>query len=215
MVTLHANDARDHLARRIAELHAGLRPRDAVALARRTGARLEAGCLTLPVWGTAVSCTPPDFTPRAAGGAAVDLMTQALLAYYFTQSDGTLLTGSWIAFTELPDGQFYTAAFQGYTGQQLARAFGNDLQAFAAAAVAAGGHSRPFADRAFVFDVLPRVRVLAAAWQGDDDFPPSYRVLFDANTPRHLPTDACAIVGSTLARRLTAAHPGNAGGMPA
>lgn len=198
------------LGRRATELLASLHGTDALALARRIGAAYADGALRLRVWQTAVSLTPPHYACQPPQ----DTLTRALLAYYVTQSDGTPPAREWIAFTALPDGQFYTAAFQGYTGRALALTFGNDLAAFAAAAAAAGGQRRPFADCAFAFDVLPHVRVLVAAWQGDDDFPPSYRILFDAHTPHHLPTDACAIVGSTLTRRLIAAA-GSAGVPPA
>ena len=65
-----------------------------------------------------------------------------------------------------------------------------------------GGRQETLGDAAFAFQALPRVRLLAVGWQGDEDFPPSYRVLFDGNSHHHLSTDACAILGSTLTRRL-------------
>jgi hypothetical protein len=55
---------------------------------------------------------------------------------------------------------------------------------------------------AFAYQVLPHVRLLAACWLGDEEFPPSYRVLFDAAAGHHLTTDAYAILGSMLTRRL-------------
>ena len=57
-------------------------------------------------------------------------------------------------------------------------------------------------DRAFFFRVLPKVSLLAVCWLGDEDFPSSYNILFDAAVSHHLSTDACAIVGGTLTRRL-------------
>jgi hypothetical protein len=41
-------------------------------------------------------------------------------------------------------------------------------------------------------------------WEGDEDFPSTYQILFDAAVSHHLPTDACAILGSILTHRLTA-----------
>lgn len=82
---------------------------------------------------------------------------------------------------------------------------GNDLDAFARAARALGGAPLALGDAAYAFAVLPQVSVAVVVWQGDDEFPASYRVLFDAAASHQLPTDACAIVGSTLTRRLVAA----------
>ena len=123
-----------------------------------------------------------------------------MLAYYLHGSDGTLPAGRWIAFSELPDGAFYASAHQGYTGQVLQRHFGADYARFRAAAEAAGGAAVKFAVVAFAFQALPRVQLLAACWRGDEDFPPSYRILFDAHIAHHLPTEGCAILGSMLTR---------------
>lgn len=191
------------LARRVATLQAELADRDPAALAANTGAEYGNGRFHLNVWGTAVALTFPDFSAVFLDeGKPVDPLTDAILAYYFHTADGTPPAGEWIAFTDLPDGRFYTSAFQGYTGRELGRVFGNDLAAFAATAVACGGRAYEFADRAFLFSALPLVPVLMAGWAGDEDFSPSYRILFDAHTGYHLPTDACAILGSVLTKRL-------------
>lgn len=202
MITLHTKDPQAHLARRVVDLHAALRTQDVAQLAQKAGAVMENGRFHLHLWGQPIAITPPNFMACNAAGQELDTFSQALLAYYLHTTDGAPLAGAWIAFTELPDAQFYTAAFQGYTGNELAKVFGNEVERLAETAVALGGQPVPFADRAFALRVLPNVAVMVACWQGDEDFPPSYRILFDANTRHHLPTDACAIIGSTLTRRL-------------
>ena len=60
----------------------------------------------------------PNFVASdAETDESLDVMSQAMLLYYFHDSDGTTQANSWIAFSELPDGYFYAQAFQGYTGQ--------------------------------------------------------------------------------------------------
>jgi hypothetical protein len=131
---------------------------------------------------------------------------QALLLYYLSTADGTPLTGEWIAFSELPDGRFYNQAFQGYTGRQLAGTFQEDCAAFEIAAQALGGHRQPLGDAAFAFQALPRAPLLAVYWQGDEDFPSSCQLLFDLAASHYLPTEAYAILGSTLTRKLIKAR---------
>ena len=99
----------------------------------------------------------------------------------------------------------------------MGRAFGPDLAGFGRAAERLGGSRQPLTGEAgdpgsagegptaYAFRALPRVPLLAAAWPGDEDFPPSYRILFDASASHQLPSDVCAILGGTLARRLVAA----------
>ena len=208
MVTLHMKDARNYLAERVTELRLELRDRDTAVLSANTGATFEGlgpnqGQFCLPVWGHEAIVTWPGFVGQdAETSQPMPAMMQAMLAYYFHTANGVPLAGQWIAFSELPDGQFYTAAFQSYTGNELAKVFGNDVAAFQGAAVALDGRFEPMGDAAFAFSVLPRVSILVVCWQGDEDFPPSYRALFDANVRYQLPTDACAILGSTLTQRL-------------
>lgn len=57
-------------------------------------------------------------------------------------------------------------------------------------------------DAAYLFQVLPLVSLLAVTWLGDEEMPPAYQILFDANVSHHLPTDVCAILGSMLTERL-------------
>jgi hypothetical protein len=200
----------DALAQRVEALWEEVRERDTAVLAQNTGATYTEtgpgqGEFRVPLWGRDVVLTWPDFMARnEAGSQPLSTFSQAVLAYYFHLSDGSPLTGKWIAFTELPDGQFYTQAFQGYTGQELVKTFGNDIDAFVRAAERLGGRREELGDAAFAFRVLPKVELLAVGWQGDEDFPPSYRILFDTAVSHHLSTDACAILGNMLTRRLTA-----------
>ena len=197
-----------HLERRAEELRQALRGADPVVLARRAGASYhpaktgEGGKFRLALWGAELALSFPDFNPQER---VLSPSTLALLLYYFTRADGTPLAGRWISFSELPDGRFYDQAFQGYSGGLLGRVFGDDLGAFGRAASRLGGASPSgpsLGQVAFVFQALPRVPLFAAAWQGDEDFPTSYQVLFDASASHYLPTDACAILGGTLARKL-------------
>lgn len=205
-----------HLARRTAELYDALRDVDPQILAQRTGATYvpvspRQGSLHLNYWDRQLSLTYPEFAARDdRTGALLGPLDEAMLAYYFALSDGTPESGNWISFSELPDGRFYTQAFQSYSGGELAKIFGNDDHGFAAAATIAGGQEvdldQALGDRAFVFRALPYISLLVVCWLGDEDFPPSYRILFDDAAPHHLSTDACAILGSALTRQLQRAY---------
>jgi hypothetical protein len=207
------SDATESLLARVAEIWTGLVGADPERLAADTRssyspASASSGEFGIPVWGRDARVTFPEFaTTWADDGHSVDPFTAALLAYHFQTSDGTPETGHRIAFQDLQDGTFYARAFQSYTGRELEKGFGNDTDAFATAATALGGLPEAHGDRGFSFRVLPLVSVAIACWRGDEDFGPSYRVLFDAAVGRHLPTDVCAIVGGNLTRRLLAARP--------
>lgn len=204
------------LAQRTAELHDDLRQVDPQLLARRTGATFipagnGQGSFHLRYWDRPLVLTYPEFVSRdECTGERLNPFDEAMLAYYFALSDGTPESGARISFSDLPDGRFYTQAFQGYTGDELAKVMGNDETGFAAAAGALHGQELAagdtLGDRAFAFRALPYVSLLVVCWLGDEDFPPSYRLLFDSAVEHHLSTDACAILGSGLTRRLIRAY---------
>jgi len=207
------------LARHVKELRKEMLGADPVLLASRTASRYEAvdsieGAFILPVWGQSVKLSFPDFIALdQESGNELPIVTQALLAYYFHTADGAPIAGRWISFSELPDGRFYSQAFQGYTGQVIARTFKDDIEDLSLAAGTLPRADEPslapgIGGRNFSFQALPRIPLLLVYWQGDEDFPSSYQLLFDAAITHYLPTDVCAILGSTLTHKLTARRNG-------
>lgn len=209
------SDPERGLPARITELQQQIAQLDPALLAARAGAAYHLpqstrgadppspGELSLPLWGRDVRLPFPVGKPYWSDtGQPLGLLDQGLLAYYLSITDGTAPAGRWISFTELPDGRFYTRAFQGYTGQVLLRSFSDEIERFRQAALACQGKPDDLGDAAYAFKALPHVPILAVLWLGDEDFPSRYQILFDANIPHHLTTDGCAILGSALTRRL-------------
>lgn len=208
----HPPDPAARLASRMAELRQHLQTADPAALAEHTGSAFAGGKFHLHLWGKPVCLALPEFTAMdAATRQPLRPDHEMLLLYYFSTADGTTETGQWISFADLPDGRFYHQAFQGYTGHELVKAFGADRDSFARAAASLDGRLYPLGDAAFLFHALPRVALLVVFWAGEDsedtvDFPPSFQLLFDSSASHYLPTDAYAILGSSLTRRLLAAR---------
>jgi len=206
------NDPAARLAPHMDELRLRLKSIDPAVLAECTGSELDGNEFHLYLWGKPVCLALPTYTALdAATRQPLRPDQEMLLLYYFNTADGTVETRQWVSFADLPGGRFYNQAFQGYTGHELAKVFGPDQGAFECAADSLDGHLYPLGDAAFLFHALPRVALLIIFWQGEDsedavDFPPAFQILFDSSTSHYLPTDACAILGSSLTRRLIAAR---------
>ena len=128
----------------------------------------------------------------------------ALVVYHLSQSDGTLPTGTWVSFAELPDGSFYATAFRGYAGAQIARHFATQPSALTEAAARVDGVPLiGLADRAWRIPALPRVPLALLWWDADDEFDARAELLFDASASHHLTAEGCAILGSWLTSLLT------------
>ncbi len=194
------------LQRRGDELRSQLAHADAHDLAWKTGSVFKAdhqekGIFSLLVWNKETLLTYPGFIAKDRDtGKVVSPLIETLLLYYYSTASGAPIQGEWVSFADLPDGRFYNQAFQGYTGSELGRFFQSDAARLKQAVTSSGGVLVPDApgDLAYRFMALPRVPLLLVYWQGDEDFPSSYQVLFDAAADRYLPTDACAILGSYL-----------------
>jgi len=200
------------LSVRLQELRQQIRRKDPETLARLSGASWkwignDHAELLFPFFEKELRLAYPDgLITDVHSGQGLPAYQQAMILYYFHTSDGTPLQGKWISFSELPEGRFYQQAFQGYSGNVLSNLFQDDLTGFEKAAQIVGGERMPFGQLAFRFLALPRVPLLVAYWQGDEDFPPSCQVLFDESVSHYLPTDVCAILGKTLTQKLTKAY---------
>jgi hypothetical protein len=184
---------------RVADLRGRLGLLPPTLLAERTGADYADGKFRLALLSAPITLTYPDFRTT---DDALPVFKQALLLYYFAHSDGTPPAGEWVSFADLPDGRVYSSAFQGYTGDLLAKTFLLDLDAFRSACQKADGVPVPFGDAAFRFRALPRVDLLLVYHLGDEDFPSTCKLLFDAHAGHFLPAEACAVLGSSLAQKV-------------
>jgi hypothetical protein len=125
-----------------------------------------------------------------------------IILHYLIQADGVQPSDQWIAFRELPDGLGYDPAFQGRSGQRLARQYGNDADAFVAAAEALGGERLTFGDVSYMFHILPRMRMAVILHLADEEFGAAANLLFDASAGHYLPTEDLAVLGGLLASKL-------------
>jgi len=190
----------DNLAPQVARLRASLARRDPRDLAERSGAAFDAKrqTLQLDLWSKPYTLTFSEFIARDSAGVEASLNRQALLLMYFDKADGTPLAHTWLAYRELPGGMFYADAFHGYAEMRLAQAFDGDVEKFKEAARRLKGSRLTFGDASFEFVALPRILVGAVYWLGDEDFPSSATILFDAAAGHYLPTDAVGALGSQL-----------------
>lgn len=149
-----------------------------------------------------IRLTFPALAAVGQKGNELPVPVQAILLYYFQTSDGSPLTGKRVSFGNLPGGRIYERAFQGYSGDKLCGLLGNDLDRFKAVCAAAGGQEENGGDACFRFSALPRLPIYAGYWLGEDEFPSSCKILFDACACSHLPIDVCAILGKMLVSRI-------------
>jgi hypothetical protein len=192
---------------RVSELRSALRSRSPELVAAQSGISYHAdgpdcGKLHIPFWGDIVTLSFPELTGLGKRNEPLPDFQLALLLYHLVTADGAPLTGKWVSFAELPGGRIYNTAFQGYSGDEIVKRFGIDLDGFKSVCLEAGGQPVEIGNASFRFQALPRLPLLATYWLGDEDFPSSCKILFDGSACHYLPVDVCAILGSALTRKL-------------
>lgn len=195
-------------AARLDELRLTLRFQDPGLIAERSGVPYlmlgpGRGELHIPFWEDVCILSFPELIGYNTHDDQLPDFQQALLLYYLNTADGAPITNKWVSFADLPDGRMYNAAFQGYSGDEIAKMFGFDLGAFKSACLKVGGRPVDIGNASFTFQALPRLPLMITYWLGDEDFPSSCKILFDESAGHYLPIDACAILGSMLVRKLS------------
>jgi hypothetical protein len=201
----------DRLAPLVADARAQLQDIDPARLVRRSGCTLcPDGTLHMTFLWRDYALRPTDLSiSRADTRQEPTEFVQAMILTYLVTADGTTPSGRWIAYRDLPDGMFYAQAFRGYAENRLARELGEDgLDAFRQAGLRLGGTPIEIGDAGYAFQLLPRVRLAAVYWLGDEDFASRASILFEDTASHYMSTDGLAVLGSHLVNAiLSPVHP--------
>jgi len=143
---------------------------------------------------------------RAVDGGKPDFTVRIVLAYYILHGGQGEPAGRWAAYRDFKDGAFFHGAFSGMVENNIAEHFSGRMSELEEAAAALGG--RPLeaglgGDFCCRFPALPRVPLALVFYDGDEDFPASARILFDAGAPQFLDMECLAVLGLILSDQLT------------
>lgn len=136
--------------------------------------------------------------PAPEAGSLPHLAAGILILHYLTLARGTPLTGEWMAFRELPGGDIYVGPFTNRTIRPMVGFFGAQPQRLVAALESLGGRREALGHAGGSVDILPRVRIALAVWEGDDEVPPSGQILFDRSAPDYLDTEDLVVAAAEV-----------------
>jgi len=122
-----------------------------------------------------------------------------IILHYLTGTRESALTGKLIDFREVPGGREYYSVFEKRVYQPFLKIFAGEPELFTKAAAVLDGERIDFGDVGFRFTVLPEIAVSFILYQGDEEFPPACKVLFDSSITQYLPTeDIVAVCEDTV-----------------
>ena len=145
--------------------------------------------------------------PLTSGAREVSADLGLLLLFYLLHAKDTPLEGRWVSEFDLPGGALFFRGPHRFRTDDLAERFGRDLESFDEASRRLGGARVELGDRAYRFQVLPRVPAAAVLWRADEEFTASAKLLLDASVKEHLPLDvvfglSLEVLGALVGRPL-------------
>ena len=174
--------------------------------ARRAGADYQKGedgeKITVHFFSEPYQIRFPQIEFYSPSKKVVSLVTRILLLHYLMRAGGNPLTGKWVAYKDIPGGLLYAGVFARRVTEPLQRRFGKSAESFREAGVKSGGKPAEIGDASFVLRAFPHVPLQYVLWQGDEEFPPSAQLLFDACVDHYLSLEDIVVLGQVTTGRL-------------
>jgi hypothetical protein len=132
----------------------------------------------------------------------ISLVIRILLLHYLIHADGNPLMGKWVAYQEIPGGLLYAGVFARRVTEPLQRKFGRSAKVFQEVGMKSGGDPVRIGDASFILQAFPHVPLQYVLWEGDEEFPPSVQLLFDASVDHYLSLEDIVVLGQVTTGRL-------------
>ncbi len=189
-----------------------LKGRDPFVIANWAGVQFEAsaggaGYFFVRFWDSIYTVSYPQGNVLDEASDVPPIGLRLIILHYLLTTIGAPHADRWAAFRDFPGGLGYNAAFEARVNRRLAGVFGQRIADFKQIGLALGGMPLDVGDAAFTFDIFPRLRIAVVLYRGDDEFPASANLIFDAAADRCLPTEDLVVLGETVAGRLTKFRP--------
>ena len=164
----------------------------------------EAGHTTIevPYFDEIITIHIPQFSFESSRNANVTLVTRIILLHYINNALGVPLSGEKVAYGDLPSCMHYEPVFAKRVLKPLQNAFGYDKYTFLEAGLALGGKEEEYGDSSFTLFAFPKVPITFILWEGDEEFPPSVKALFDPSITGYLPLEDIVVIAKLAASRV-------------
>lgn len=174
--------------------------------ARKAGADYQGGGdgekITLRFFLEPYQISFPQIEFYSPSKKTVSLVTRILLLHYLIRADGSPLTGKWVGYKDIPGGLLYASVFARRVTDPLARKFGRSAKGFKEMGIPLGGEPAGVGDASFTLKAFPFIPMQYVLWEGDDEFPPSAQLLFDASVDHYLSLEDIVVLGQITTGRL-------------
>jgi hypothetical protein len=158
--------------------------------------------LEVPFFDETILLTLPDFHFESRQRRNVSLASKVLILHYIVKASGQPLSGEAISYEDIPGCRPYLPVFENRVCRPLLKAFGNSRDLFGEAGATLGGIEEAYGNASFTVKAFPMVPITFILWEGDDEFTPSVKVLFDRTIDAYLPLEDITVISKLAANRI-------------
>jgi len=137
------------------------------------------GMISLEFLGRKMSLNPRTFSMEASDGNLIHIIEETLILRYLAIRQTIKPTGELISFRDLPGGTFYLQPIHDRTSTLVLRRFGNDLEGLRQAVSRYNPTFDGPGDLGATVPVIGRIDLTLVYRLGDEEFAPTFDILFD------------------------------------
>ncbi len=183
-----------------------LADKDPETVCRRVGCCYDKDkqCYELEVWGDVYNIYPHEHRIACQGRNSQTLheYLSIFIVHYLLTTVEAAIEDEWISEKDIPGGPTFFRGPHAIPTDLITRTYQNDIAVFDRRCIALHGEAVEMGDTAFRFQITERLPVVVLYWQGDDDFPPEARMLFDRSICKFLALDVVFALAVEICARM-------------
>ena len=137
------------------------------------------------------------------GKSDINTLFGLFIIYYLLRSKENKVSKEWISEKDIPGGATFFRGPHKIPTQLIERRYEKDIQGFKAICKQLSGSRIGMADAAYSFQITPRIPAAVLFWNGDDEFPPESKILFDKTITEHLAPDIIFCLAVEICQRIS------------
>jgi len=183
---------------------AGKKPEDLCRLALCDYDTKKKGYI-LSVWGEDYGIYPHNckIIRLRDGKSDINTLFGLFIIYYLLRAKESKVSKEWISEKDIPGGATFFRGPHKIPTQLIERRYEKDIPGFKDICEQLSGIWLDMADAAYYFEITPRIPVAVLFWNGDDEFPPESKILFDKTITEHLTPDIIFCLAVEICLRIS------------
>jgi hypothetical protein len=158
--------------------------------------------IEVPFFDETILLTLPEFRFESEQRRNVTLASKILILHYIVQASGQTPSGDKVSYEDIPGCRPYLSVFERRVCRPLLSAFGDNRDLFGEAGTTLGGAEEEYGNASFTVEAFPMIPITFILWEGDEEFLPSMKVLFDRTIDSYLPLEDITVISKLAVTRI-------------